>query len=66
MTEDAPEVEGLLSASQVAERIGVPHRQVSRLVNTGAIPILGHFGVQKQLVFREDDIEQYIEAHHTS
>lgn len=60
---ETPGVDNLLSASQVAERIGVTHRHVSRLVNTKAIPIIGHFGIQKQLVFREDDIEQYIEEH---
>lgn len=61
-----PAVDNLLSASQVADRIGVTHRDVSRLVNTGAIPIIGRFGIQKQLVFREDDIEAYAEAHKTS
>lgn len=56
-------VPNLLSASQVAERIGVTHRHVSRLVHTDQIPVVGTFGVQKQLVFRENDVEAYIEDH---
>lgn len=64
MDEDGiPAVNNLLSASQVAERVGLTHRSVSRLVNTGAIPIVGRFGVQHQLVFREEDVEAYIEDH---
>lgn len=51
----------LLSASQVAERLGITHRHVSRLVNTGAIPIVGRFGIQHQLVFREEDIDDYLD-----
>jgi excisionase family DNA binding protein len=67
MDEDGtPAVDNLLSASQVAERVGLTHRSVSRLVNTGAIPIVGRFGIQKQLVFREEDVDAYIEEHHKS
>lgn len=67
MDEDGtPAVDNLLSASQVAERVGLTHRSVSRLVNTGVIPIVGRFGVQHQLVFREEDIDAYIDAHKTS
>lgn len=61
--DETPAVDNLLSASQVAERVGLTHRSVSRLVNTGVIPIVGRFGVQHQLVFREEDIDAYIEEH---
>ncbi|MET0590552.1 MAG: helix-turn-helix domain-containing protein [Naasia sp.] len=63
MNDGREQAPGLLSASQVAERLGVSHRHVNRLVNTEAIPIVGVFGIQKQLVFREEDIDQYIEQH---
>lgn len=66
VNEETPAVDELLSASQVASRLGVTHRHVNRLVNTDVIPIVGHFGVQRQLVFREEDILEYIEAHKTS
>lgn len=59
MDDETPAVDELLSASQVANKLGITHRHVNRLVNTGVIPIVGHFGVQRQLVFREDDIEAY-------
>lgn len=64
MDEDGiPAVPNLLSASQVAERIGLTHRSVSRLVHTKEIPVVGTFGVQHQLVFREEDVDAYVEEH---
>lgn len=61
MEDETPAVDELLSASQVAHKLGVTHRHVNRLVNTGVIPIVGHFGVQRQLVFREEDVQEYAE-----